>query len=190
MFISVLVVAKMLTYKAIRSITSAIVPQSISVSSTAARASSAATSLVAGDNGSDSSSSDRRTSAAVVAGASVASVLVVTALIIVGYYLYRKRKAKRISKNFEASLGRKNILNEKGSIRSGRMGLLGKIKSRGSGNFTGSFISPIINSPVSPVPAAAGNSWRPQRPPRPEMVPSQASSTFRRLLYDVQSKPF
>ncbi|PMD40713.1 hypothetical protein L207DRAFT_566108 [Hyaloscypha variabilis F] len=170
--------------------TFAIVPQSISVSSTPARASSAVTSLVAGDDDSDTSDPDRRTSAAVVAGASVASILVVTALTIVGLFLYRKRKAKRISKNFEASLGRTNIVNEKGSIRSGRTGFLAKTRSGGSGDSGGSFKSPAMNSPLTPVPAAAGNAWRPQRPPRPQMVPSQASSTFGRLLYDVRSEPF
>ncbi|KAE9367796.1 hypothetical protein N431DRAFT_72600 [Stipitochalara longipes BDJ] len=174
----------------IRSSTFPIVPQSISVSPTPARASSAATSLVASDVDSDPSNPARRTSAAAVAGASVASVLVVTALIIVGFFLYRKRKAKHISENFEASLGRTNIVNEKGSIRRGRVGILGKTRSGGSGDSKGSFNSPIAKSPVASVPAAPENAWRPQRPPRPEMVPSQASSTFRRLLYDVQSNPF
>jgi hypothetical protein len=83
-------------------------------------------------------------------------------------------------------------VNEKGSIRSGRSGLLdgfgvGRARSGGSGGSERSVDTAAVNSPVTSVPE---NAWRPKRPPRPEMVPSQASSTFRRLLYDVQSKPF
>jgi hypothetical protein len=82
-------------------------------------------------------------------------------------------------------------VNEQGPIRSGRSGLLGgfgvgRTGSGGSGGSEGNIDTPIFNSPVTSVPE---NAWRPQRPPRPEMVPSQASSTFRRLLYDVQSNP-
>lgn len=168
------------------------VPQSISTSSISTRASSSATPLIAGSlqSHSDDFSDSHSTSAAVVVGASVASVLVVTAFIIAAIFLYRKRKAKRISKKFEASLGRTNILDEKGSTRSGKAELLGRARSSISGGTGGKLNPPTVNSPVSPAPVAVGNAWRPQRPPRPEMVPLQASSTFRRLLYDVQSNPF
>lgn len=165
----------------IRSSTLAIVPQSISVSGSTAQTSSAATSLIAGADDPDSSDSRKGVSAAIVAGASAASILVVTSLIL-GIFVYRKRKAKRLSKNFEASLGRTNIVNEKGSISSGKTGHLGRV--------VGNLNSPTANSPVTPAPGGAGNAWRPTRPPRPEMAKSQASSTFGRLLYDVSSKPF
>ncbi|KAH8780356.1 hypothetical protein BGZ57DRAFT_306652 [Hyaloscypha finlandica] len=164
----------------IRSSNLAIVPQSVSVSGSTAPTSSAATSLIAGADDSDSSDSRKGIPAAIVAGASVASVLAVTSLIL-GIFFYRKRKAKRLSKNFEASLGRTNIVNEKGSISSGKTGHLG----RAEGNLS----SPTVNSPANPAPGGAENAWRPTRPPRPEMAKSQASSTFGRLLYDVSSKP-
>jgi hypothetical protein len=81
-------------------------------------------------------------------------------------------------------------LNEKGSIRSGKTGQSRRTQSGGSERTLRNLNSPALRSPVSPIPAAGGNAWRPQRPPRPEMVPSQSSSTFRRLLYDVGSEPF
>ncbi|CZR51002.1 uncharacterized protein PAC_00877 [Phialocephala subalpina] len=85
--------------------------------------------------------------AAIISG-SVGGVIVLTILIIAGVIFYKRRAEKRASARFEASLGKTNFTDEKGSIRSGKSGngfygpALGKFKSNIS--------PPIANRTANP----------------------------------------
>lgn len=97
-----------------------------------------------------------------------------TLFVILGVYFFKKRAEKRVSAQFEASLGRTNFANEKGSIRSEKSGRSGRsnfgsVLTKDPSIGKGSNISP----PYADTSVTPGGRTIPVRPERKTMVPEK-----------------